>query len=246
MIKNTFFISILFAAACSNQKATKPITNSLEICMDTLENQAKWDYLAKGYRDTCFVNGQHFAVRMVDTTQGKAVLEKKVKGSWQTIDSLDYGREGYDFTDDYNSDGKQDFIEKRNWTDLVFLYDVQNQTFVKTGEFYTGSKDANVLIDAEQQIYADRWSFKFEDGCSYLYQLKDLKRRNLAQMSYISQDNEGEIMESLKKRTIEVMRIDANDLPSKPLETLKNPNGFDESNYPYMEYWKKNWKNFAK
>ena len=106
--------------------------------------------------------------------------------------------------------------------------------------------EAKLIIDAEQQIYADRWSFKFEDGSSYLYQLKDLKRRNLAQMSYISKDSEGEIMENLKKRTIEVMRIDANDLPSKPLETLKNPSGFEESNYPYMEYWKKNWKNFVK
>jgi hypothetical protein len=244
MIKNTFFILLVAISACNNPKTTKPTANALEICMDTLDKQAKWDYFTKGYRDTCLVNGQHFAIKMIDTTNGKAILEKKTNGSWQLIDSIDYGQYAYDFKEDYNKDGYQDFIEKSKWYDNVFLYDARNQTFVRTGQFYTDSKDDNILIDAEQQIYADRWSFKFEDGCSYLYQLKDLKRTNLAKMEYLSKDK-GDIIENTKKRTIEVTKVTADDTPSKTLEVLKNPKGFESSDYPYADYWKINWKKFV-
>jgi hypothetical protein len=245
MTKNFFFILLIFVFACSKpNKPKSTITNALEICMDTLDNQTKWDYFTKGYRDTCLVNGQHFAIKMIDTTGGKAILEKKINGTWQVIDSIDYGQYAYDFKEDYNKDGYQDFIEKSKWYDNVFLYDARNQTFVRTGQFYTDSKEDNILIDAEQQIYADRWSFKFEDGCSYLYQLKDLKRTNLAKMEYVSQEK-GNMIENAKKRTIEVTKVTPDNLPSKTLEVLRNPKGFDASDYPYADYWKINWKKFV-
>jgi hypothetical protein len=63
-------------------------------------------------------------------------------------------------------------------------------------------------------------------------------------MEYISQDK-GNTIENTKKRTIEVTKVTADDTPSKTLEVLKNQKGFDASDYPYADYWTKNWKNFV-
>jgi hypothetical protein len=251
-MQNTTFFSLflLLLSACGNPKAEKQTntapTKSLEMCMDTLDNQQAWQYFTKGYRDTCYVNGQHFAVRLQDSINGTALLEKKINNVWQLIDSFNYGQYGYNFTTDYNHDGYADFVENQKWNDNVFLYDAHNQTFVHTGDFYTGSKDSSVLINAERQLYADRWSYKFENGWSYLYTLKDLKRTNIAQMEYISQNKNGEIIENAKKRTIDVLKINPDGSSSKPLETLQNPKGFEEYNYPYSDYWRKNWQKLVK
>jgi hypothetical protein len=251
MQKNTLFLFIIiFFMACGQKENAKTTSqtkeNKLEMCMDTLENSTAWEYFAKGYRDTCYVNGQHFAVRLIDTTNAEknALLERKVSDKWVLVDSFSYGQYRYNFKTDYNNDGFMDFVENAKWYDNVFLYDAKNKTFVHTGEFYTESKDANILINAEQNLYADRWSYKFENGWSYLYTLKDLKRTNLAKMEYITQDKNGDLIENPKKRTIEVAKINADATPSNPLETLKNPKGYEESVYPYAEYWKKNWNKF--
>jgi hypothetical protein len=240
---------LLSIGACKNPKmdnSTSSIpTSSLEMCMDTIvDNAQRWDYFTKGYRDTCYVNGQHFSIRLIDTVNAKLALEKKIKGVWSLIDSVDYDQDGYGFSTDYNNDGYQDFIENKKWQDNVFLYDAHNQTFVHTGEFYTGAKDSSICIDAAQNLYCDRWSYKFENGWSYLYTLKDLKRTNLAKMEYISQDTEGLLIENPKKRTVEVAKATTTNEYSKPLEIVKNTKGYEEFNYPYADYWKKNWQKF--
>jgi hypothetical protein len=253
MQKITFFsLLIIFLSACGNPKAEKQTnttpTKSLEICMDTLDDAKSWEYFTKGYRDTCYINGQHFAIRLIDTTDAEknALLEKKVNDKWMIVDSFNYGQYRYNFTTDYNNDGFMDFVENQKWQDNVFLYDVKNKTFVRTGEFYTNSQDSSILINAERQLYADRWSYKFENGWSYLFTLKDLKRTNLAKMEYLSQNKNGELIENAKKRTIEVVKINTDGTYSKALEVLKNTKGLGENEYPYADYWSKNWQNFVR
>ena len=253
MQKNILLFFIISFTACKQQDNAKTTNhtkeNNLEICMDTLDDSKSWEYFTKGYRDTCYINGQHFAVRLIDTTnitEKNALLEKKVNDKWMVVDSFNYGQYRYNFTTDYNNDGFMDFVENQKWQDNVFLYDVKNKTFVRTGEFYTNSQDSSILINAERQLYADRWSYKFENGWSYLFTLKDLKRTNLAKMEYLSQNKNGELIENIKKRTIEVVKINTDGTYSKALEILKNTKGLGENEYPYADYWRNNWQKIIK
>lgn len=201
--------------------------------------------LFDGKIDSFTINNNLFRLRCTDTITGLIVLEKKLV-DWVITDTIEWENQ-YKFKD-INNDGFLDlgFTSKR--TSRVYLFNPTTNTFMNSGDYsyfeFYGKDDLRngkmVLIDKNKQIYYDYQLYKRQEWTSYLFQIKNYKRVDLA--SIYQETEYSELKKDLINLDIKVSKHDNVD-NEKIVKTIKR---ISEKQYNYANYWKSNWKIFIR
>ena len=201
--------------------------------------------LYDGKIDSFTINSNLFRLRWTDSITRLIVLEKKLV-DWVIIDTIEWQNQ-YKFKD-INKDGYLDlgFTSKR--TSQVYLYNPKTNIFLNSGdysylEFYSKIDFGNgnmVLLDKNKHIYCDYQPYKKQEWTSYLFQIKNYKRVDLA--SIYQETEYSELKNDLIDLDIIVSKYDDNG-NEKVVKRIKR---IGENQYKYANYWKLNWKKFIR
>lgn len=207
-------------------------------------SKSYWENYSSGFIDTFNNSGSKFRVRLADTVNYPKFVLEKFQSVWLPIDTFTYPKYGYwykkgqtIYNSDYNLDGYNDFIVDYKWYDLVYLFNPDKRTYVKCGFFEYGY-DTLKVISKNNNLFYDKWGYKYDDTWSYLFTIKNYKRINLGVIAFGTYNSDDDTI--VKPAFISISKI-VNDTTELLKEKLPK-NYFDS--FDTESYWKRNWKYF--
>lgn len=217
----------------------------LSICLNASSQNYTFhaEDLYNGKIDSFSINKNQFRLKWTDSISGLIVLEKKIKAEWVRTDTIEWAN-NYSLRD-INGDGFLDLgVPISAWNTEAYLFNPKTNLFVDCGLFerFVFEKDnlGMKINSGKESIYYDYQFYKREEWASYLFQIKDYKRIDLADVFQETQYSKQK--EDLIRLDIIVSKHDKDD-NQMAIEKIKNKSS---KQFDYATYWKLNWRKFIR